>query len=165
MSTALPVDDAGPSQPDELTAGGDLLHELFARSAARHGRRMALRKLAPDAELTRKPSLAYGELRHRAAQFARRLRALGVGRGDRVVICLPRSPDQYMAMLGVLEAGAAYVPVDWTYPPDRIDYVMADCAARAVVTLQERAPSFAGDAVVVAIDAQLGEIAAAVTLA
>ncbi len=161
MTEAFPVDEATAPEADMPPPGGELLHEIFARSAARFGYRRALRLLAPDAELTRKPSLAYWELRQRSAQFANHLRALGVGRGDRVVICLPRSLDQYMAILGVLEAGAAYVPVDWTFPHDRVDFVIADCAARAVITLQERAASFSGGALLVAIDDQLGEIAAA----
>ena len=78
-----------------------------------------------------------------------------------MVLCLPRGLDAYMAILGVLEAGACYVPIDWTFPQDRADFVADDASVRAVVTLSERAAAFAapGRAMVV-VDAELGDIAA-----
>lgn len=153
--------EAPPGLGGEPYARDELLHEIFFESARRYGHRVALRMLAPGQEYARRQSLRYFELRERATRFAVYLRGLGVQRGDRVVICLPRSPDQYMVILGVLAAGAAYVPVDWTFPQDRIDVIVADCAAKAVITLEERAASFAAGVRIVALDAQLGEIAAA----
>ncbi len=145
---------------------GMLLHELFAATAARAPERMAVRLAEPDPEVSRRSELTYDELRCRATRFARYLRSKGVTRGDRVVICLPRGLDQYMALLGVLEAGAAYVPIDWSFPQDRADYIVEECGARAVITVTERAEAFAASsAVVVDVDAELGDIAALDALA
>ena len=105
--------------------------------------------------------MTYEELRLRASRFARHLRSKGVGRGDRVVICLPRGLDQYMAVLGVLEAGAAYAPVDWSIPQERADYIIGECAARVVITCGDRSAAFADtEAAVVDVLADLGDIAA-----
>ena len=147
--------------PAEPYARDELLHEIFAATAERHPTRPAVRLADLDPEGGRKPCWSYAELRGRAAQFARHLRERGVGRGDRVVLCLPRGLDAYMAILGVLEAGACYVPIDWTFPQDRADFVADDASVRAVVTLSERAAAFAapGRAMVV-VDAELGDIAA-----
>ncbi|WP_372661452.1 non-ribosomal peptide synthetase [Amycolatopsis kentuckyensis] len=77
--------------------------------------------------------LSYGELNGRANRLARDLRAKGVGRGDRVGIHIPRSPEMVVALLGVLKAGAAYVPVDPSYPAERIEYMLADSGVALVL--------------------------------
>ena len=147
--------------PAEPYARDELLHEIFAATAARFPTRPAVRLADLDPEQDRRPCWSYEELRLRAARFARRLRARGVARGDRVVICLPRGLDQYMAILGVLEAGAAYVPLDWSFPQERADFVAQDAAVRAVVTLAERAGAYeAAGRTVIALDAELGDVAA-----
>ena len=153
-----PAPEPWPAPPYDR---GLLLHELFAGTAARTPLRTAVRLAEPDPEVSRQSDLSYDELRCRAARFARYLRGKGVVRGDRVVICLPRGLDQYMALLGVLEAGAAYVPIDWSFPQDRADYIVEECGARAVVTITERADAFTtSSAVVVDVDGLLGDIAA-----
>ena len=82
-------------------------------------------------------------------------------RGDRVVICLPRGLDPYMALLGVLEAGAAYVPVDWSTPQERVDYIAAESEAFAVITTEARAPDFPASVPnVIAVDGAIGDVAA-----
>lgn len=167
---ALP-DDGGPSREvfaaiaptvplrsGEPYARDELLHELFAATVAQHGSRAALKLLAPDAEYDRRTELTYWELSDRALQFAAMLRTMGIERGDRVVICLPRGLDQYMAILGILWAGAAYVPVDWAYPQDRIDFIIEDSGACLVVTDAERAGAMA--VLTFAIDTALGDLAA-----
>jgi non-ribosomal peptide synthetase-like protein len=139
----------------------ELLHEIFAATARTHPQRLAVRLAEPDPDSTRRTELTYADLCGRASQFARYLRSLGVRRGDRVVICLPRGLDQYMSLLGVLEAGAAYVPVDWSAPQDRVDYIAAESEAFAVVTTFERKAAFASTIPnVIAVDAALGDIAA-----
>ncbi|UOZ04347.1 non-ribosomal peptide synthetase [Amycolatopsis sp. WQ 127309] len=77
--------------------------------------------------------LTYRELNGRANRLARDLRAKGVGRGDRVGIHVPRSPDMVVALLGVLKAGAAYVPVDPSYPAERIEYMLEDSGVALVL--------------------------------
>ncbi|HEY8979761.1 MAG TPA: amino acid adenylation domain-containing protein, partial [Streptomyces sp.] len=79
--------------------------------------------------------VTYGELNVRANQLARRLAGSGVGPEDRVVLALPRSVDAVVAMLGVVKAGAAYVPLDLEYPAERIAQVLSDAAPAAVITM------------------------------
>ncbi|MFI7608077.1 amino acid adenylation domain-containing protein [Micromonospora sp. NPDC049366] len=101
------------------------LHQLFERVVA----------AAPDAPaLTfRDTTISYGELNARANRVARRLRAEGVRRGDRVAICLDRGIDLFVAMWAVLKAGGAYVPLDPAYPSDRLSYMREDSRAVALV--------------------------------
>ncbi|WP_010545307.1 Pls/PosA family non-ribosomal peptide synthetase [Sphingomonas elodea] len=143
---------------EEPYARDELLHELFEATARQHGWRCAVRLLGDDPESSRRTALSYVELRDRALRFARQLREMGVRRGDRVVLCLPRGIDQYMAILGVLWAGACYVPVDWTYPQDRIDFIVEDSGAVLVVTESARAAEMT--ARVLAVDTALGDLAA-----
>ena len=141
---------AAPYQRDEL------LHEIFAAMALQRADSPAVRLADVDFEISRKSAWTYADLRARSAQFARYLRARGICRGDRVAMCLPRGLDAYMAILGILEAGAAYVPLDWSFPQERADYVIADCGAIAVVTLSARVDAFAtAGARAFAIDANL----------
>jgi non-ribosomal peptide synthetase component F len=78
--------------------------------------------------------LTYGELARRSGLLAERLAALGVGPETRVALLLGRSVEMAVAILGVLEAGGAYVPVDPAYPDERLHYVVGDSAATVVVT-------------------------------
>jgi amino acid adenylation domain-containing protein/FkbM family methyltransferase len=79
-------------------------------------------------------SLSYGELATRAGEWAARLRALGVGPEGRVGIALERSPELIVALLAVLAAGAAYVPLDPSYPAERLRFMLADSGVGVVVT-------------------------------
>ena len=113
-----------------------LIHQPFERRAARQ----------PDAPaLFASGELAsYGELNARANQVAHALMALGVRPNDRVAICLQRSAAMVAALFGVLKAGATYVPLDPEYPPERLAYMVGDCAPAAVLTdmaLRPRLPS------------------------
>jgi non-ribosomal peptide synthetase-like protein len=139
-------------------ARDELLHELFDACAVQFGGACAVRMLAEDPESSRRSCLSYAELRDRALRLAAHLRSMGIGRGDRVVLCLPRGLDQYMAILGTLWAGAAYVPVDWGYPQERIDYIADDSGAKLTLTYAERAEAMPGRTL--ALDAELGDLAA-----
>jgi amino acid adenylation domain-containing protein len=79
--------------------------------------------------------LTYRELDARANRLAHYLRARGVGPETRVGICLDRSLDLVVGVLGIVKAGAAYVPLDPSYPPDRLRFLLAD--ARVAVLLTE----------------------------
>jgi amino acid adenylation domain-containing protein len=79
-------------------------------------------------------SLTYGDVDRRANQLAHRLRALGVGTETRVALCLERSVELVVAIVGTLKAGAAYVPLDPSYPSERLRYVLDDSRAKVVVT-------------------------------
>ena len=78
--------------------------------------------------------LTYRQLNQRANQLARRLISNGVGPGVRVGLALERSASAIIAMLAVLKAGAAYVPLDMAYPPERIRFMIEDSALATVVT-------------------------------
>jgi amino acid adenylation domain-containing protein len=79
-------------------------------------------------------SLTYAELDSRANQLAHHLIGLGVQPGDRVALCVDRSMEMIVGMLGILKAGAAYVPLDPAYPRDRLAFVLEDTAAPVVIT-------------------------------
>ncbi len=78
-------------------------------------------------------SLTYGELAARARALAEQLRGLGVGPESTVGVFLGRSPDLVASLLGVLEAGAAYVPLDPAYPAERLAFMLADSGAAVVL--------------------------------
>ncbi len=79
-------------------------------------------------------ALTYGELDRGAERLASRLRAHGVGRDILVGVCLPRSAELVTALLAVLKAGGAYLPLDPEYPPDRLAFMLTDSGATVVVT-------------------------------
>jgi natural product biosynthesis luciferase-like monooxygenase protein/FkbM family methyltransferase len=88
--------------------------------------------------------LAYADLAERVGALSRRLRAAGIGPEDRVAVLLGRSAELVVALLAVLDAGAAYLPLDPEYPPERLAFMMEDSGARALVTgaeLADRVPA------------------------
>jgi non-ribosomal peptide synthetase component F len=137
-STASPH-PPGPPLPPPLTPstgeGGIAGERELAAQAAR----------TPDAvaAVHRGASWTYRELAGRATALARRLRALGVGPGDRVGVCGERSLPMLAALLGVLESGAAYVPLDPAYPEARLRTMLEDSGAAALVVHGERAERLA----------------------
>ncbi len=90
----------------------------------------------PDAVAVRGEgtALTYRELNGHANRLARHLAAHGVGPDDYVALALPRSIELTTAMLAVLKAGAAYLPVDPDYPAERVAFMLGDAAPRYVVT-------------------------------
>src|SRR5437667_8825999 len=104
---------------DEELPHPELLHELFKQQAETTPSKVAL--LFPGQEMT------YAELECRANQLARFLRAKGVKKNSAVAFVLPRSIEVYVALLGILKAGAAYVPLDPAYPPELLAYILSDC--------------------------------------
>ena len=94
------------------------IHDLFEIAAARTPEMPAV--LCRDATLT------YGDLNRRANQFARRLSGRGVRANQMVGILMPRSVDIIVALLGVLKCGGAYVPMDLSWPRDRVELWRSD---------------------------------------
>src|SRR5437667_5549478 len=82
-------------------------------------------------------SLTYSELNERANRLAHYLRSLGVSAESLVAICMERSIEMVVAVLGVLKAGGAYVPLDPAYPRERINLIAADTNAQVVLTQQK----------------------------
>ncbi|WP_069167511.1 MupA/Atu3671 family FMN-dependent luciferase-like monooxygenase [Nocardia altamirensis] len=110
--------------------GTALLHEEFEARAARDPELPAV--LADT--VSGSSTLTYGELSQGAHRLADRLRALGAGPDTLVGIYLDRSPELMVALLGVLTAGAAYLPLDPSYPADRIAFMVADSGTQIVLT-------------------------------
>ena len=79
-------------------------------------------------------TLTYGELDAAAHRLSQRLHRDGVGPGRRVGVCLNRGADLIVTLLAVLKSGAAYVPIEPTYPPARVGFMLADSGAAVVVT-------------------------------
>jgi amino acid adenylation domain-containing protein len=107
----------------------DCVHRLFERQVLRTPASIAL---AFEGQ-----TLTYADLNRRANQLAHALRGRGVGAEMLVGVCMERSIEMVVALLGVLKAGAAYVPFDPTYPPDRLAFMVDDAGASVLLT-QER---------------------------
>ncbi|HEX7240343.1 MAG TPA: amino acid adenylation domain-containing protein, partial [Longimicrobiaceae bacterium] len=97
------------------------LHHLFEAQAARTPEAVAV--------VFEEESLSYGALNARANRLAHHLRRLGVGREVRVGLCLERSLEMVVGLLGILKAGGAYVPLDPGYPAERLAYMLSDSGA------------------------------------
>ncbi|HEX2080216.1 MAG TPA: amino acid adenylation domain-containing protein, partial [Longimicrobium sp.] len=109
----------------EAPPTGDALHALVQAQAARTPDAIAV--VGGGRELT------YRELDERSNRLARYLRARGAGPEVRVGICVSRTPEMLVGVLGILKSGAAYVGLDPAYPADRIAYTLEDSAAPLVV--------------------------------
>ncbi|MDQ2106755.1 condensation domain-containing protein, partial [Azospirillum isscasi] len=110
---------------DDPPPVADRLHALVTRQAAARPEATAL--WWPEG------TLSYGVLDRRSNRFARRLRALGIAPGARVGLVAERGPALFTALVGILKAGAAYVPIDPAYPAERIAGMLTDAEVAAVV--------------------------------
>ena len=141
------VDDAeilGTAERAELITFNDTAAE-FPAEMTLHGLVEAQAARTPDAVAVtfEDTQLTYGELNARADAVAHRLGGLGVGPETLVAVCAERSLELPVALLGVLKAGAAYLPLDPDYPADRLAFMLADAAAPVVLTqesLREQVP-------------------------
>ncbi|GID33104.1 hypothetical protein Abr02nite_80870 [Paractinoplanes brasiliensis] len=123
------------------------LPEAFERQARRDPGRVALR--AGPVTLT------YGDLNAAANRLARVLVAEGVGAEDFVAVAVPRTDQLVIALLAVLKAGAAYCPIDLSYPADRIRYMLTDAAPALLLSTRESAGAVAGhEAPALVLDSQ-----------
>jgi amino acid adenylation domain-containing protein len=105
----------------------------------------------PDARAVEMDGVAisYRELEERSNRLAHALRKRGARPGVYVGICLSRSIDLVVALMGVAKSGAAYVPLDPQYPQDRLEFMLSDAAAIVVVTERRHAPLFKAELLVV----------------
>ena len=111
-----------------------LLHELFEAQVERTPKRIALR--------VGTTALSYAELDTDATRMAQALRSRGVGRGERVGLCVERGADMLAAVLGILKAGAAYVPLDPSFPAERLRFMAEDAQLTLLVSTTALAGSF-----------------------
>jgi non-ribosomal peptide synthetase-like protein len=109
---------AAPALADRSAAGPQLLHRLFEAQAARRPNHPAIE--------CRGRKLTYAELDRLANRFANYVRARGIGPDQLVALHLEKSVELFAALLGVLKAGAGYVPIDPKFPADRITSILED---------------------------------------
>nr|WP_051801385.1 non-ribosomal peptide synthetase [Streptomyces sp. NRRL F-525] len=154
------VDPLGPAERGRLLDGwndtgvawpeGDTLTALLAEAAVRHPGSVAVR--CGDRELT------YAELHGRASALAHRLRGLGVGPDTVVGVHLERSPELMVALLAVLKAGGAHLPLDTGYPHERLAFMLADARVPVLLTHPGGGEALAVDGLtVVAVDEHAGD--------
>jgi len=102
------------------------LHQLFVEQAAEF----------PEAVVAEDESrrITYAELDVQSDRLAAYLLAEGVREGDFIGICMQRSIDMLIGVLGILKSGAAYLPLDPSYPPDRLKFMVEDASAKRIIT-------------------------------
>lgn len=105
------------------------LHHYFTDSAQTFAESLAV--IEPG-----KGSITYGDLDQLSSRLAAHLVGLGVGQGDRVGFLLSKSIDSVASILGILKAGAAYVPVDPNSPLPRAGYILSDCSVKVAITVR-----------------------------
>jgi non-ribosomal peptide synthetase-like protein len=147
-----PVREAGPQVPEFRTQPLGILHEIFETQADRYPKATAV--------VFGRQHLTYADLEGAANRLARYLRAMGIRRGSVVALFLPRSLDSYVALLGILKAGAAYVPIDFQCPGDRAAYILENSGAELLVTTANLAAQLTGfDGNIFRMDADWGALA------
>ncbi|MEU9864815.1 amino acid adenylation domain-containing protein [Streptomyces sp. NPDC047971] len=126
---------------ERLTELNDTAHPLPEPDATLATLFAAQAALTPDAPAVvfDDTTLTYAELDRRAEDLARGLRARGAGPEQFVAVAVPRSAELMVALLAVVKAGAAYLPVDLDYPAERVAFMLGDSGARTVVTTAEAA--------------------------
>jgi amino acid adenylation domain-containing protein/non-ribosomal peptide synthase protein (TIGR01720 family) len=105
------------------------IHQLFQTQVEQRPDAVAL--VYEDRQLT------YRELNERANRLAHHLQSLGVGPELRVAICVERSVEMVIGLLGILKAGGAYVPLDPEYPKERLAFILRDAQASVLLTQRE----------------------------
>ncbi|HEY6309535.1 MAG TPA: amino acid adenylation domain-containing protein [Streptosporangiaceae bacterium] len=121
-----------------LTEWNDTAADVPARTAAELVAAQAMRTPDAVAVMCGDEQLSYAELDVRADRLARRLAGLGIAPESVVAVAMDRSAELMVVLLGVLKAGAAYLPVDPDHPAERIAFMLADAAPAAVVTTADR---------------------------
>src|ERR1041384_623645 len=127
------------------------LHELIEEQVCRSPEAIAV--------VFEQEQVTYAELNGRANQLARHLRKLGVGPEVRVGICLERSLEMVIGLLGILKAGGAYVPLDPDYPRERLAFMLNDAQVPVLLTTQQLADLLPTQTMVVRLDADWSNIA------
>ena len=123
------------------------LHELFEEQVERTPTAVAV-----EFEETK---LTYRELNERANQLAHYLRSAGAGADVLVGVCIERSAELVVALLGILKAGAAYLPLETEYPAERLRFMLNDSATPILITqksLSDRIRQLGADARIVCLD-------------
>ncbi|KPW56401.1 Amino acid adenylation, partial [Pseudomonas caricapapayae] len=126
---------------------GTSVHQLFEAQVEKTPEAIAL--------VFEARTFTYAQLNARANQLAHHLIGLGIGPDGRVAICVERSPEMVVGLLGILKAGAAYVPLDPAYPEQRLRYMLEDSAPAAVL-VQSATRALLGELAVPLLDLEGG---------
>lgn len=110
------------------------LHKLIEQKASEHPEKIALR--------FRNEAYTYKDLNEQANRLSALLLASSIGTGDCVALATDRSPEMIISLLATLKTGAAYVPVDPSYPQKRIEFMLADSSAKLVITTTDHRSKF-----------------------
>ncbi len=131
--------------PDKYT-----VHKLFEKIAEKDPGNIAL--FYAESAADEASAVSYQELNIRANKLASYLLKEGIEKEDRVAIILDRSFEMIEAILGILKAGGAFVPVDFNYPQERIDYMLTDADVRYVITTTQLAERIPGKSNLILMD-------------
>jgi len=128
-----------PAEWQEIVVEWNKTSLSFAREACIHELFEAQVDRTPDAVavIVGRQEITYRELNRRANQVARHLRSLGTGPETSVGLCVERSFALLVGALGILKSGAAYVPLDWTYPAERMRFMIEDTRAGILLTQRD----------------------------
>ncbi|HET8775596.1 MAG TPA: amino acid adenylation domain-containing protein [Thermoanaerobaculia bacterium] len=130
----------------------ELFHQLVERQALERPEAVAV--------TFEQESLTYAELNAQANQLAHYLITLGVQPDDRVALCVERGPAMVVGFVGILKAGGAYLPLDPSYPLERLQYVLEDAAPKALLTQSDTEEHLsAGEVPVLRLDVDLPVLA------
>jgi len=128
------IETYGTTTSKEIPAEWNVVNQ-FERIVRDMPRQVAL--------LSEQSSLTYEELNRHANRLAHYLMRQGVQPGNIVALSVPRSPELFVGMMGILKTGAAYLPIDPEYPQERIDYILEDSGVKLVLTTPELRQRFA----------------------
>lgn len=117
----------GPNAPELIR--DECLFEVFEATADNFPENKAI--------IFETTAINYSQLNRMANKIAHLLREMGVGKDDRVALLMPKSLECYAAIIGIMKAGACYIPLDMGYPEDRIRYIIEDSGARFVLAREE----------------------------
>src|SRR5215831_9598322 len=127
------------------------VHEVFEALVKNHEQSVAV--------VSQGKAASYGELNRRANQMAHYLREQGVGSQTLVGVCVERSLEMVVALLGILKAGGAYMPLDAEYPQERLAFMLSDSGAQLVITEDKLRECLASVPVkAISIDGDAGQI-------
>jgi len=144
------------NQTEQTYPSALCVHELFEAQVERTPEQTAV--------VYEQQRLTYRELNERANQLAHHLRSLGAGPESLVGVCLERSAQMMVALLGILKSGAAYLPLDPDYPQERLSYMLADSHAGVLLTTGSLGARFTElPLTVVSLDDDRDQIAARAT--
>ncbi len=161
QAPALALSILPPSERHELLAlfnatqapypSHKLIHELFEEQVERTPHAVAV--------ASGEQFLTYRQLNLRANQLAHYLRGLGAQPDRFVGLCVERGVDMVIGILGILKAGAAYVPLDPNYPAQRVEYMLQDTRPLLVLTQERLKAGLPGGNLIVALDDQWSQVA------